>query len=148
MEKGVSALRVPVRIMTLVILMLLNGCTKEDLMTKEELLTDGKWTIRSYNIIPGLNDPDMLVFYDACERDNFLQFYSNKTGEFNEGATKCDPRDQQSELFTWSLNESETKITIDNREVEIAELSGSRFALSFNRFILGLDRRIVITYQH
>lgn len=47
---------------------------------------------------------------ESCETDNTITFKTDNTGTADEGATKCDPSDQQSTSFTWAFKNNETII--------------------------------------
>ena len=54
----------------------------------------------------------------------------------NEGATKCDASDPQSEILDWSFVNEEKELIIDGDRVTILELTPSRLRLSGN--VLGV----------
>jgi hypothetical protein len=58
------------------------------------------------------NSIDVLSLLDNCEKDNVLSF--TKDGKFteDEGQTKCDPGDPQTESGKWSFKDSEKTITV------------------------------------
>ena len=53
----------------------------------------------------------------ACEKDNFDNYLPGHTGEYNEGASKCDASDPQTWPFTWTFAENETKLIFDGFDV-------------------------------
>lgn len=52
-------------------------------------------------------------FYPACQQDNIERFETDGSLAFDEGATKCDPTDPQTEAGTWAFYDSETKLIFE-----------------------------------
>ena len=136
------------------------GCKKdkkEDIpaKTKTELITTGTWKITAQTVNPAYDwdgdgdvETNILDNTDACLKDNFLTFKTNGTAEDNEGATKCDPLDDQIYSMSWSFLASETKIEIDGDEYTLAELTATTLKLSFTGVDAGVTYTFVITLGH
>tara|TARA_B110000967_G_C18602708_1_gene420057 strand:- start:130 stop:603 length:474 start_codon:yes stop_codon:yes gene_type:complete len=117
------------------------GCKEDEgttippatIVTKTELLTLSPWILSGFTVNPGIDDGDGNIitdFYaesDACDNDDEEVFKADGTGSYNEGATKCDPNDEQ-ELgtFMWSFNAGETILTTDGEPLILSELTASR----------------------
>ena len=52
-------------------------------------------------------------FYPACQQDNIQRFETDSSLAFDEGATKCDPTDPQTEAGNWVFYDSETKLIFE-----------------------------------
>ncbi|MBU3663310.1 MAG: hypothetical protein FGM41_08965 [Bacteroidetes bacterium] len=113
-----------------------SSCKKEDEKTtptptksKTELLTAKAWKMTAMTVNPGISPipggptiTDLYAFMEACEKDNTEKFNTGGTGVTDEGATKCDPTDPQTENFTWAFASNETKIVIDSESIDIVQL--------------------------
>ena len=85
-----------------------------NLCGKNFILTDYLYT-RNDSVINsgvGINNGLGLGLY-ACQRDNFERYETNGTHTVDEGATKCDPTDPQTETGTWAFYDSATKLIFD-----------------------------------
>lgn len=127
--------------------------------SKTDLITASGWVMVSATVDPaidlfGIKINDFFAQMDACDKDDIQIFMSNKTGTMDEGATKCDANDPQTESFTWSFNADETKITIDGDEATLEELTAT--TLKISSVVNGedfeeeppVDHKIVFTYKH
>ena len=83
----------------------------------------------------------------ACEKDNTLRFTSN-TYTFDEGSTKCDEDDPQTETGTWKFIDNETKIVSDGDTTNVVEISSSKFRSSIVEEYNGTEMTTIITYVH
>ncbi|WP_064197139.1 MULTISPECIES: hypothetical protein [Emticicia] len=85
--------------------------------TKTELLagtTSKSWKNTKAVAANGGLSIDLVSTQPTCVVDNILTFYSNKSYEIREGATKCNSADPDLVLkANWSLNSDETKFTVD-----------------------------------
>jgi hypothetical protein len=110
-------------------------CNKDDDpgKTTTDLLV-GNWVMTSDNFSPPIGSPpvsELFPFYDACFQDDVYVINANGTGEWNEGATKCDPGDPQSSPFNWALKNNNTVLTLSET------LGGA--TVSYDYEILQLD---------
>ena len=85
--------------------------------TKTELITTGTWKRTALTSSPaynwnanGVSGTNILNIMFPCEKDNFDDYLPGHTGEYNEGASKCDASDPQTWPFTWTFAENETKL--------------------------------------
>jgi hypothetical protein len=105
------------------------SCNKKDKTpTRTELLTAGSWKITaivSDNDANGTYETDDYAGAPSCVTDNYLVFRTNGTAEGNEGATKCDPADLQSESFGWNFANNEANLVIDGDTFIIMDLTNS-----------------------
>ncbi len=119
--------------------LLLTSCNKDKddpkPKTKTELLTAKSWRVTAdvttTTGITGIpTSVNNYVTYAACEKDDFYKFEANKVFKVDEGATKCDPTDPQTEIGAWDLNSDQSKIMLSSPELggislpfEIVELT-------------------------
>lgn len=108
------------------------GCKNNDddstPKSKKELLTAGSWIMTDY-IQAGTST---WADKENCEKDDYFTFKTDGKGTFDEGATKCDPSDPQTETVDWSLSSDESKLTIDGLEQTIAELTETSMILKIS----------------
>jgi hypothetical protein len=94
----------------------LGACKKNNETSPEasrtELLTTKSWRLSASTITTGTSVKDEYATSEACERDNFIKFNTNKSVVVDEGATRCDPADMQTQTSTWDFNSDQTKLTI------------------------------------
>lgn len=98
----------------------LGSCKKSDTSpatpSKTDLLTAKSWRLSADKITSTVgttsNTTDEYASSPACERDNFIKFNTNKTATFDEGPTKCNTPDPQTESGTWDFNSDGTKLTL------------------------------------
>ena len=96
--------------------------TPEIPKTKTELLCASAWKYFSATITPGIEingvmTNNLFEGADPCDLDDLEIYKSDGTGSFDDGPTKCDPSDPQSDPFTWKFNTTETTLTIDPDDV-------------------------------
>ena len=81
----------------------------EKLCGKNFIITDFTLKINGATIMTGLD----TAFYPLCEQDDIFRYETNGIATINDGATKCDPSDPQTETTTWAFYDSETKIIFE-----------------------------------
>ncbi len=120
---------------SLMILIILIACKKDEtpsgtLSTKASQLTNGTWKITavvSDDDGNGSYETDDFATFFPCYADNYFVFKTNSQLEMNEGATKCDPADPQTESGTWSLTDNEANIMINTDKYAVVELTNTTF---------------------
>jgi hypothetical protein len=116
--------------------------------TREQLLTTAKgWILTAGTINPPIQIPgapsgtpaisDFFgLFLEDCEKDDVFLFTSSGQYRIDEGATKCDPSDQQiKEQGTWAFNSAKTVITVTQADggsydINISELSATTLKIT------------------
>ena len=92
-------------------LVLFTGCDKDDPepapKTKTQLLTQSTWRFSAIT----WGGTDYSSQLPTCYKDNTLKFEANGTGVADEGATKCNAGDPQTNAYTWSFASGETQLT-------------------------------------
>ena len=116
-------------IATLFLILLLAACNKKDTApSKTELLTSGTWKLTAVVADEdgnGTYETDRFATFLTCFTDNYYTFSSNGILELNEGPTKCNPADPQTETSTWQFTQNETYLKIDNDDYLLEELTAS-----------------------
>lgn len=108
-------------------ILLIAACNKKDTAaSKTELLTSGSWKLTAVmadNDANGTYEADEYAGFSDCFKDNYYTFRANNELELNEGATKCDPADPQTETATWQLTQNETHLAFGPDEYKLEELT-------------------------
>ncbi len=123
--------------------------------TKTELLTAGPWKITGFTTNPGEDwdgdgdlETNIYDYLEACEKDSYTTFATNGTGETNEGPTKCDAMDPQSEPLIWSFADNESKLVINFEELTLIELTASVLKLRSTFVDVGVTYTQEFTFGH
>jgi hypothetical protein len=90
----------------------------EDATPLTDSIKDKNWLLIADSTVSSAgtveNNYDLLP---GCEKDDLVQFKSNKTLVMDEGATKCNASDPQTmTIGTWALNESSKVLTFTSVE--------------------------------
>lgn len=124
------------------------ACSKKDKdPTRTELLTSGSWTLTGSELDDdgnGTYEIDLYPFFDACFKDNFITFHSNGVKVDDEGVTKCDPNDPQTENSNWQLNTDGSILTVDGETYDVLELTQSTLRIK-DSYSGGRSNRVTFT---
>lgn len=71
-----------------------------------------------------------MLTMEACEKDNIFTFKTDNTIVYDEGATKCDAGDDQTNNGTWSFIENEKKLVIDSETLTILSLTSGELKVT------------------
>ena len=116
-------------IATLFFMLLLAACNKKDTAaSKTVLLTSGTWKLTavvSDNDANGTYETDDFATFSPCFTDNILSFSASSIVTQDEGPTKCNPADPQTETTTWQFTQNESYLKIWNDEWKLEELTTS-----------------------
>ena len=114
------------------------ACKKDTVPpTKTELLTAHAWKITAAEgTINGVKR-DLFTTAPACEKDDIETFKTDKTYIGDQGATKCDPTDPQTEQGKWAFSTNETKLDITVID------SGSSFTITYDVLELTADKMVL-----
>lgn len=133
-KNGFAYLILAVSILSLVV-----SCKKDKDPSRTEMLTNGKWKLTAQTISPAIDwdfdgdlDTDLYVIMDACIKDDFAIFRTDGTVEENEGASKCDASDPQSEILAWSLKNNDQTLQLDGEDFTIEEMNESTMRLKIS----------------
>ena len=120
---------------------------KDETQSKTSILTSGSWILTAAthdNDGNGSYETDDLAGFTSCFTDNIWTFLSNGKLQMDEGATKCDPGDPQTENVNWQLTNNEATLVIEGDSYSIEELSNS--TLRFKQ-TLGGNRSSMVTFK-
>jgi lipocalin-like protein len=132
-----------------------NGCTSSKSFTvdvsKAYFLTLNTWKFSSAQV----GNTDVSALIQTCQKDNLVTFSANFTGVLDEGATKCNPGDPQSDPFTWGLANNETILHVSivlftggNSVFTIVALTDAQLVLSQAITVSGTLQTAVVTFIH
>jgi lipocalin-like protein len=132
---------------------LISSCKKDKDKTRSELII-GRWKLVSDVYSPaydydgdGTKETDIFpLFYDACEKDDIIIISAGGNGVFDQGATKCDQADPQTDPFNWSLTNNDAILIVDGNSVPIAELTNSTLKLNDTFAENGVTYTNTLTY--
>jgi len=151
MKKQFYSLAIP----ALFSLLIFTSCSKNDpapaLKTKTELLTSSSWKFSAATV----GGTDVSGFLQACQKDNILTFTPAGTGTLDEGPTKCNGSDPQTNPFTWNFLTNETQLFISatlftggSSTFTLVTLSATQLVLSQNITVSGSTQNAVVTFIH
>ncbi|TAL40680.1 MAG: hypothetical protein EPN92_14240 [Chitinophagaceae bacterium] len=116
--------------------------------TKTELLTSSSWKFSSATV----GGADASGYLQACQKDNIYIFVAAGTGTADEGSSKCNGADPQTNPFTWNFASSETILHIStllftggSNDFTLVSLSSTQLVVSQNYPPYGT---IVVTFVH
>jgi Lipocalin-like domain len=120
--------------------------------TKTELLTTGTWKFSTATV----GGADASSAIEACKKDNILTFVSNGTGSLDEGTTKCNSGDAQTNPFTWAFQSNETVIYVSttlftggSNTFNVVSITETQLVVSQNVTIApGITQNAVVTFIH
>lgn len=146
------------------ILFLVTGisCSKnnDNPPSKTALLTSSNWKLVAQTYHGDYDgdgtvdavDYNMYADFEACEKDNFMKFNTDGSGIADEGPSKCDAADPQTETVEWLFKENETILKIQQGfialDFKILELTSSTLKLEFTDTITGSGDKITETFSH
>ena len=97
----------------------------------------------------------MSGFLQTCQKDNILSLQSNGNGSLDEGATKCNSGDAQTNPFTWNFASNETVLHIStvlftggSSDFSIVSLTSASLVVSQNITVSGSTQNAVVTFIH
>ncbi len=119
--------------------------------TNTELLTQASWKFDNAT----LGGVDVSSQLDQCETDNIITFSSGGSGIIDEGATKCNSGDPQTNPFDWNFASNETVLHVStalfsggSSDLDIVTLSDTQLVVSLTADVLGTTQTVVITFKH
>lgn len=98
---------------------------------------------------------DVSGFLQSCQKDNILIFQSTGNGTLDEGATKCNASDPQSNPFTWNFSGNETVLHISavlfsggSSDFSIVSLNSAQLVVAQDITVSGTTQNAVVTFIH
>jgi hypothetical protein len=133
-----------------------SSCNKDDdsppPKTKTQLISQSTWKFSGATV--GGND--VSAFLQTCQKDNILTFSATGgTGTLDEGATKCNSGDPQTNPFTWNFLNSETELFISatlfsggSSTFTLVSLTETTLVLSQVITVSGTAQTAIVTFIH
>jgi hypothetical protein len=140
-------------IASLVISLSFAGCKKDSVAVKTntELISQSSWKF-SGATVSGI---DVSSFIQVCQKDNVLTFAASGSGSVDEGTTKCNVGDPQTQSFTWNFASNETVLHVStvfftggSSDFTLVSLTAAQLVLSQNVTISGSSQNAVVTFIH
>lgn len=139
---------------TFLSLFILSSCEKDEdpvIKTKTELITSFTWKFGTATV----GGTDVSASLPTCQKDNIMTFTTAGTGTVDEGPTKCNAGDPQTNPFTWSFATNETVLNIStilftggSNTFNIIALNESQLVLSQTITVGGTPQNAVVTFLH
>jgi hypothetical protein len=110
------------------------SCKKDPVAkSKTDLLTQATWKqINSEYSTGGTYTSDWST-YQACEKDNLTTFNSNKTYQYTEGVSKCNPVDPDTiDNGTWEFNANESQLITDGQPANLVTLDENSLVITID----------------
>ena len=131
-----------------------SACQKDEApapKSKTELITQGNWKFAAAVV----GTTDVSSQFPACQKDNIMTFAAAGTGTVDEGPTKCNAGDPQTNPFTWSFQSNETVLMMSapifaggSNSSNIVALNESQLVLSQTITIGGTPQNVQVTFLH
>ncbi len=142
------------KFLPLVAILAFASCSKDDDASTIELLKNDKgWILKAlvtdppYDIL-GTQVTDLYAQFEACSKDDLTFFQDDNKYLFDEGATKCDPTDPQTDTGIWLLSSDEKVMTVDGESWDIVEINSSTLKVTYQYSEGGLNYTWTATYAH
>ena len=137
--------------------LLISSCSKNNSAvvpktpTKSEMLTSSSWKFSAATV----SGSDVSGFMQTCQKDNILLFQSAGTGTVDEGTTKCNASDAQTNPFTWNFTGTESVLHIStvlftggSSDFSLVSLTSTTLVVSQNITVSGSTQNAVVTFIH
>jgi len=132
----------------------ITACGKDDNptpgKTKTELITQAAWKFETEGIDLDKNGtieaPSGEV--DDCNKDDVFTFNTGGTGIRDEGTTKCEGTDPQSEAFVWQFKDSEKELEFDGHLFKLHTLNETSLKGYKDIDTMGISVRVWATFKH
>lgn len=115
-----------------------NNNNNSNLSAKGQILVAGKWQPSAHIATATYMGKDTTVDYfvdmDECDKDDFIQFADDGTGNIDENTNKC-AHDNQVENFTWALLDNDTRLALVDSNpdtFDIVELTTAQLKFKIN----------------
>lgn len=128
------------------------SCKKSNDTTADavSMLMNKNWKLTAGTVSPAfMGHTDFFTLLSACDHDNLMKFMANNVLVYDQGATRCDPLDPQSESGTWSYEATENKIIMampDTTNFNILELTNTTLRGTNTQVIGGTTYTYSSTY--
>jgi len=131
----------------------LTGCSNDPdpaPKSKTELLSQGTWRFSTATS----GGTDISGALQACIKDNIYTFVALGTGTMDEGATKCNGGDPQTNPFTWNFTSNETVLHVStvlfpggSNDFTVVSISETQLIVS-QVITIGTPQTVIVTFIH
>jgi hypothetical protein len=138
------------------------GCKKSSSSSSSSanvnLITSSAWKYDTSGIdldedgkIDNFDITDTII--KSCQKDDLFTFNKDSTGIIDEGPTKCNVADAQTDPLAWEFTNNDkvlnvTSNTLLNGNLNILSLTATGFVLYKDTTYLGLSFRYLISLKH
>ena len=105
---------------------------KDDRKSLNEYLTTGTWKRTAMTSDPGWDynndgeaETDVYAAMDPCFKDDTWTYKADGTCLYNQGADKCDPSGEQTELSDWEIIDDGKKIVLYGNVYDLLQLDAN-----------------------
>ncbi|MEI9946823.1 MAG: lipocalin family protein [Chitinophagaceae bacterium] len=119
--------------------------------TKTELISTGSWKFSTATV----GGADVAAFLQTCQKDNIVTLQASGNGSLDEGTSKCNSGDPQTNSFTWNFASNEAILHIStilfsggSNDFTLVSLSGTQLVASQNVTVGGSSQMAVVTFIH
>ncbi len=121
-------------------------------VSKTGLLTSSGWVISSGTMTWFGQTISITDSMDPCEKDDIMNFKSDKTILYDAGALKCDPSEPQTENGgSWAFENNETELVVneggDITSFDIVTLSSTTLKITAAEYDSTFMTDIIITVE-
>lgn len=118
----------------------LTSCEKDENKVSNTDKITGTWKLTAMTVDPaidwfGTQVTNLYAQLPACTKDDLTIFQSNGVVKLDEGDSKCEVSDPQTQTGTWTFNTSESTISVttdgETESWEINELTKDRFSVDY-----------------
>ena len=119
--------------------------------SRSELISKAPWKFSNATV----GGSSVSAFLQACQKDNILTFVATGTGTADEGFSKCNSADPQTNPFTWNFQTNETILFVStplfaggSSTFSIESLTETELVVSQNMTISGSTQHVVVSFIH
>lgn len=141
----------------LILPFIFSGCKKDSDPSKTELLTNRNWVLTALTVDPSIplasggTTTNLYNQLKSCAKDNITIFKADKSITFDEGGTKCEVSDPQTQSGTWTFNTTETVISYTangvTRSETIKSLTSNKLTTTYQDVLEGVTYTLDATYE-
>lgn len=135
------------------------SCSKKDdaAPSKTSLLTSNTWKLTAVTVSPGIPQggttiTDYYAQLPACQKDNIYRYATPNVYTDDEGPSKCNSTDPQTNTGTWVFNTDQTVLTISEggttQSVNLTALDANMMVQSFGTTLNNVTYTFTATYKH
>ena len=120
------------------------------------LLTNRNWVLTAQRISPSISlgggtITDLYAQLSACSKDDFIRFETPNVLKIDEGPTKCNSSDPQTQTGTWNFNGSQSVITVvlqgQSQDLAVVNLTDTSLIFTTTQTAGGITYTVTNTYR-